>query len=76
MMKRNIYAVTAAFCLFSAVLGSSALAAGAGAKQLIGIGSASETESDKIKADEATSKAAGDTEKSTEAATKNRMDGR
>ena len=71
MMKRNIYAVTAAFCLFSAVLGSSALAAGAGAKQLIGIGSGSDsaTEPDKTRADEDTSKISGDTEKSTESVT-------
>ena len=71
MMKRNIYAVTAAFCLFSAVLGSSALAAGAGAKQLIGIGSGSDsaTEPDKTRADEDASKISGDTEKSTESVT-------
>ena len=66
MRKRNIYAVTAAFCLFGATMGSSALAAGAGTKQLIGIGSASALEPDKIKTDEDVSKAAGDTEPETE----------
>ena len=71
MMKRNIYAVTAAFCLLSAAPGSNVLAAGGGAKQLIGIGSgsASATEPDKTRADEDASKISGDTEKSTESVT-------
>ena len=71
MMKRNIYAVTAAFCLLSAAPGSNVLAAGGGTKQLIGIGSgsASATEPDKTRADEDTSKISGDTEKSTESVT-------
>ena len=71
MMKRNIYAVTAAFCLLSAATGSNVLAAGGGTKQLIGIGSgsASATEPDKTRADEDVSKISGDTEKSTESAT-------
>ena len=71
MMKRNIYAVTAAFCLLSAATGSNVLAAGGGAKQLIGIGSgsASATEPDKTRADEDASKISGDTEKSTESVT-------
>ena len=37
MKKRNVYAVTVAFCLFSAALGSSVLAAG-GTRHLVGIG--------------------------------------
>ena len=61
MKKRNVYAVTAAFCLFSAALGSSALAAG-GTRHLVGIGeggtSVAEAET-----------TVGDAEKSTEAAT-------
>lgn len=71
MMKRNIYAVTAAFCLLSAATGSNVLAAGGGTKQLIGIGSgsASATEPDKTRADEDASKISGDTEKSTESVT-------
>ena len=71
MMKRNIYAVTAAFCLLGAAHGSNVLAAGGGAKQLIGIGSgsASATEPDKTRADEDASKISGDTEKSTESVT-------
>lgn len=71
MMKRNIYAVTAAFCLLSAATGSNVLAAGGGTKQLIGIGSgsASATEPDKIRADEDASKISGDTEKNTESVT-------
>ena len=71
MMKRNIYAVTAAFCLLSAAPGSNVLAAGGGTKQLIGIGSgsASATEPDKTRADEDASKISGDTEKSTESVT-------
>lgn len=71
MMKRNIYAVTAAFCLLSAATGSNVLAAGGGTKQLIGIGSgsASATEPDKTRADKDTSKISGDTEKSTESVT-------
>ena len=71
MMKRNIYAVTAAFCLLSAATGSNVLAAGGGTKQLIGIGSgsASATEPDKIRADEDASKISGDIEKSTESVT-------
>lgn len=71
MMKRNIYAVTAAFCLLSAATGSNVLAAGGGTKQLIGIGSGSvsATEPDKIRADEDASKISGDTEKSTESVT-------
>ena len=71
MMKRNIYAVTAAFCLLGAAHGSNVLAAGGGAKQLIGIGSGSSsaTESDKTRADEDASKISGDTEKSTESVT-------
>ena len=71
MMKRNIYAVTAAFCLLGAAHGSNVLAAGGGAKQLIGIGSGSApaTEPDKTRADEDASKLSGDTEKSTESVT-------
>ena len=61
MKKRNVYAVTVAFCLFGATLGSSVLAAG-GTRHLVGIGeggtSAAEPET-----------TVGDTEKSTEAAT-------
>ena len=61
MKKRNVYAVTVAFCLFGAALGSSVLAAG-GTRHLVGIGeggtSAAEPET-----------TVGDTEKSTEAAT-------
>ena len=59
MKKRNVYAVTAAFCLFSAALGSSVLAAG-GTRHLVGIGeggtSVAEAET-----------TVGDAEKSTEA---------
>ena len=76
MMKRNIYAVTAAFCLLGAAHGSNVLAAGGGAKQLIGIGSgsASATEPDKTRADEDASKISGDTEKSTESVTEKQND--
>lgn len=61
MKKRNVYAVTVAFCLFSAVFGSGTLAAG-GTRHLVGIG-----EGETSVAEPETT--VGDTEKSTEAAT-------
>ena len=59
MKKRNVYAVTAAFCLFSAALGSSVLAAG-GTRHLVGIGEGGTS----VAEPETT---VGDAEKSTEA---------
>ena len=59
MKKRNVYAVTAAFCLFSAALGSSAQAAG-GTRHLVGIGEGGTS----VAEPETT---VGDAEKSTEA---------
>ena len=64
MKKRNVYAVTVAFCLFSAALGSSVLAAG-GTRHLVGIGEGGTS----VAEPETT---VGDTEKSTEAATEKR----
>lgn len=61
MKKRNVYAVTVAFCLFSAALGSSVLAAG-GTRHLVGIGEGGTS----VAEPETT---VGDAEKSTEAAT-------
>lgn len=61
MKKRNVYAVTVAFCLFSAVFGSGTLAAG-GTRHLVGIGEGGTS----VAEPETT---VGDTEKSTEAAT-------
>ena len=66
MKKRNVYAVTVAFCLFSAALGSSVLAAG-GTRHLVGIGEGGTS----VAEPETT---VGDTEKSTEAATEKRND--
>ena len=59
MKKRQLYAVTAAFCLFSAALGSSVLAAG-GTRHLVGIGEGGTS----VAEPETT---VGDAEKSTEA---------
>lgn len=74
MMKKNVYAVTVAFCLFSAALGSSAMAAGSGTKQLIGIGagsaSAAESETENVTGD--TVGTTKDMEKSTEPETEER----
>ena len=64
MKKRNVYAVTVAFCLFSAVFGSGTLAAG-GTRHLVGIGEGGTS----VAEPETT---VGDTEKSTEAATEKR----
>ena len=61
MKKRNVYAVTVAFCLFSAVFGSGTLAAG-GTRHLVGIGEGGTS----VAEPETT---VGDAEKSTEAAT-------
>ena len=55
MMKRNVYAVTAAFCLFSAALGSSALAAG-GTRHMVGIGDGGASAAETPKASEDTAK--------------------
>ena len=70
MKKRNVYAVTAAFCLFSAALGSSALAAG-GARHLVGIGEGgtSVAEPETMKASEDGAKVSKDPEKNTESVT-------
>ena len=70
MKKRNVYAVTAAFCLFSAALGSSALAAG-GARHLVGIGEGgtSVAEPETMKASEDGAKVSEDSEKNTESVT-------
>ena len=70
MKKRNVYAVTAAFCLFSAALGSSALAAG-GARHLVGIGEGgtSVAEPETMKASEDGAKVSKDSEKNTESVT-------
>ena len=72
MKKRNVYKVTAAFCLFSTALGGGVLAAG-GTRHLVGIGSgeASVEESEPAKTSEDTSKESGDTEKMTESVTAN-----
>ena len=70
MKKRNVYAVTAAFCLFSAALGSSVLAAG-GARHLVGIGEGgtSVAEPETMKASEDGAKVSEDSEKNTESVT-------
>ena len=70
MKKRNVYAVTVAFCLFSAALGSSALAAG-GARHLVGIGEGgtSVAEPETMKASEDGAKVSEDSEKNTESVT-------
>lgn len=72
MKKRNVYKVTAAFCLFSTALGGGVLAAG-GTRHLVGIGSgeASVEESETAKTSEDTSEESGDTEKITESVTAN-----
>ena len=70
MKKRNVYAVTAAFCLFSAALGSSVLAAGR-ARHLVGIGEGgtSVAEPETMKASEDGAKVSKDPEKNTESVT-------
>ena len=70
MKKRQLYAVTAAFCLFSAALGSSVLAAG-GARHLVGIGEGgtSVAEPETMKASEDGAKVSEDSEKNTESVT-------
>ncbi len=74
MKKRSIYAVTVAFCLFSAALGSGAMVAGSGTKQLIGIGAGSasvaESETENVTGD--TAGTTKDTEKSPEPETEKR----
>ena len=70
MKKRNVYAVTVAFCLFSAALGSSVLAAG-GTRHLVGIGEGgtSVAEPETMKASEDGAKVSEDSEKNTESVT-------